>query len=329
MIVRRLLTGAFLATALFTATSCKYADLLPAEAPLPAALVAQIRANSMGVNSPMLVRLFKEESELEVWKQRTDGTYAHLKTYPICAWSGKLGPKFAEGDRQAPEGFYNVNPTQLNPNSSYHLAINMGYPNTYDRANGRTGSHLMIHGSCNSSGCYAMDDVQVQEIYGLARHSFEGGQRNFQIQAYPFRMTPQNMARHSNSEHYAFWTMLKKGSDYFEQTRKPPHVGVCDRRYIFDQSAETIAQLSPTGPCPQTNVPDLVISKHMQDQVKVEELKSRMSASEFATQSSFSYRTGQPISEKAYAAEQHRRPGYDRNGNRIGGSGGISGFLNR
>ncbi|RFC62912.1 hypothetical protein DYI37_13230 [Fulvimarina endophytica] len=327
MTIRRLLTGALLATAMFTVTSCKYGDLLPADAPLPAALVKMIASNGMGVNSPMLVRLYKEESELEVWKQKTDGTYAYLKTYPICAWSGKLGPKKAEGDRQAPEGFYNVTPAQLNPNSKFHLAINMGYPNAYDQANGRTGSHLMIHGSCSSSGCYAMDDEQVQEIYGLARHSFKGGQRNFQIQAYPFRMTPQNFARHRNSEHFEFWKMLKKGSDYFELTKKPPHVGVCEGRYIFDQSAETVSQLAPNGPCPAESLPEVVVSKHMQDRVKVDEIASTMSESEFATYSSFSYKTGDRITPEAYAIEQHRRPGYDKDGNRI--RSGVAGFLNR
>ncbi|MDY8107829.1 murein L,D-transpeptidase family protein [Fulvimarina sp. 2208YS6-2-32] len=327
MIVRRILTGAVLAAAMFAVSACKYSDLIPAEAPLPAALVKAIQANGMGVNSPILVRLFKEESDLEIWKQKTDGTYALLKTYEICAWSGKLGPKKAEGDRQAPEGFYNVNPSQLNPNSSYHLAINMGYPNTYDRANGRTGSHLMIHGSCSSMGCYAMDDEQVQEIYGLARHSFQGGQRNFQIQAYPFRMTPKNMARHRNSEHYEFWKMLKKGSDYFEVTRKPPHVGVCDRSYVFDQSAATVATLDPTGPCPSFALPEPVIAKHYGEDSKVEELVSTMSESDFAQSATFSYRTGEKISAGAYAAEQHRRAGYDKDGKRI--RSGIASFMNR
>ena len=326
MLFRRLVTAAALATAMFAVSACQYEDLLPAEAPLPAALVQAIKSNGMGVKSPILVRLYKEESDLEVWKQKTDGSYALLKTYEICAWSGKLGPKKKEGDRQAPEGFYTVTPAQLNPNSNYHLALNMGYPNTYDRANGRTGSHLMIHGSCNSSGCYAMDDEQVQEIYSLARHSFEGGQRAFQIQAYPFRMTPKNMARHRNSEHYDFWKMLKKGSDYFEMTRQQPNVGVCDRRYVFDQSAETVAGLSATGACPDFSLPAQVVAKVEADHAEEEKIASSFSPSDFAETSTFSYRTGQPITPEAYAQEQHRREGYDREGNRVGGGGGGSIF---
>jgi len=322
MFVRRIVTAAALATALLTVSACQYEDMIPADAPLPADLVRAMKANGMGENSPILVRLFKEESDLEIWKQKTDGTYALLKTYEICAWSGKLGPKKKEGDRQAPEGFYTVTPAQLNPNSSYHLAINMGYPNAYDRANGRTGSHLMIHGSCNSSGCYAMDDEQVQEIYALARHSFEGGQRAFQIQAYPFRMTPKNMARHKNSEHYDFWKMLKKGSDHFEITQRPPNVGVCERNYIFDQTAETVAGLRPNGPCPEVEMAPQIAAKHHAEEAEAEKIAARMAPSEFATSSTFTYRTGQPISAEAYAQEQHRREGYDRDGNRIGGAQG-------
>ncbi|NNC27627.1 murein L,D-transpeptidase, partial [Salinisphaera sp. USBA-960] len=129
----------------------------------------------------------KEESALEVWKQTRTGKYQLLDEFEICKWSGKLGPKFKEGDRQAPEGFYEITPALMNPNSSYHLAFNLGYPNSYDRSHGRTGSHLMVHGACSSRGCYAMTDEQVQDIYALARDSFKGGQRSFQVQAFPFR----------------------------------------------------------------------------------------------------------------------------------------------
>src|SRR6516165_535173 len=153
----------------------------------------------------------KEEAELEVWKQDDSGRFALLRTYPICRWSGELGPKFKTGDRQAPEGFYAITPGLMNPESSQYLAINTGFPNAYDRANSRTGAFLMIHGGCSSAGCYAMTDEQIAEIYALARESFFGGQKSFQLQAYPFRMTPLNMARHRNSPHMAFWRMIKEG----------------------------------------------------------------------------------------------------------------------
>ncbi|MCQ8783881.1 L,D-transpeptidase family protein [Mangrovibrevibacter kandeliae] len=323
MIAKRLLTAAALAAGLMLLSACQETidDIAAgADAPLPAKLVQDIKAKGMGVNAPILVRLYKEESELEVWKQKTDGTYGLLKTYSICAWSGRLGPKEKEGDRQAPEGFYTITPGLMNPNSQYHLAINTGYPNAYDRANGGTGANLMVHGSCNSSGCYAMDDVQMGEIFGLARYAFKGGQRAFQFQAFPFRMTPKNMARHRKSDHYAFWKMLKQGSDRFELTHKPVETGVCERRYVFDPQLEDGQRLSPLGPCPTAEEPVEVAAKRIADEAEEERLVAAMEPTEFVTQASYTYKTGTPISAEAYAAEQHRREGYDRLGKRISGT---------
>jgi murein L,D-transpeptidase YafK len=231
----------------------------------------------MSKDSPILVRIFKEESELEVWKEDKTGRYTLLKTYPICRWSGELGPKVKEGDRQAPEGFYSITPALMNPNSNYYLAINTGFPNAYDKANGRTGGFLMIHGDCSSRGCYAMTDEQIAEIYALARESFFGGQRAFQIQAYPFRMTPINMARHRNSPHMAFWKMLKRGYDHFAVTRLEPKVDVCERHYVFD--AETSAKFGPSDRCPAYRVPQdiaaAVRDKQRRDDVQIAELSKR------------------------------------------------------
>src|SRR5690349_20165365 len=171
---------------------------LPAKATqeLPAELLALLERKKMPKYSPIVVRVFKEEAELEVWKQDTTGRFQILKIYPICRWSGDLGPKLQEGDRQAPEGFYTITPELMNPNSNFYLAINVGYPNSFDNANKRDGSSLMIHGDCSSSGCYAMTDEQISEIYSLARDSFVGGRPSFQVQAYPFRLTPANLTRH-------------------------------------------------------------------------------------------------------------------------------------
>src|SRR6201989_3012681 len=144
---------------------------LPAKAtkPLPPEVLSLPRQKQIPLHSPILVRVFKEEAELEVWKQDTTGRFQILKTYPICRWSGDLGPKFYEGDRQAPEGFYTITPELMNPNSNFYLSINFGFPNSFDRANKRNGSFLMIHGDCLSAGCYAMTDEQISEIYSLAR----------------------------------------------------------------------------------------------------------------------------------------------------------------
>jgi murein L,D-transpeptidase YafK len=193
-----------------------------------------LRQRRMPKHSPIILRIFKEEAELEVWKQDTTGHFLLLKIYPICRWSGDLGPKMHEGDRQTPEGFYTITPKLMNPNSNFYLAINTGFPNTFDKANDRNGSFLMIHGDCSSSGCYAMTDEQIAEVYALARDALLGGRPSFQVQAYPFRLTPANLARHRTNPHIAFWKMLKIGNDHFEATHLEPKVDVCNRRYVFD-----------------------------------------------------------------------------------------------
>ncbi|MBO6508323.1 MAG: murein L,D-transpeptidase, partial [Roseibium sp.] len=226
-----------------------------AKKPVSASVKRKMSDLNMGTTSPIMIRIFKEESQLEVWKQDRTGKYKLLEDFEICKWSGKLGPKFKEGDRQAPEGFYEITPALMNPHSSYHLAFNLGYPNKYDRAHGRTGSHLMVHGACSSRGCYAMTDEQVQDIYALARDSFKGGQRSFQVQAFPFRMTAENMARHRKSPHLDYWKMLKTGYDHFEVTKKPPKVSVCEKKYVFD--ATTLVEGVPfraSAKCPEYQV---------------------------------------------------------------------------
>jgi murein L,D-transpeptidase YafK len=217
-------------------------------------MLGLLEQKNMPKDSPILVRIFKQESELEVWKQDTTGHFQILKVYPICRWSGDLGPKIHEGDRQAPEGFYTITPDLMQPNSNYYLAINTGFPNAFDKANDRHGAFLMIHGDCSSRGCYAMTDEQIGEIYSLARESFLGGQQSFQVQAYPFRMTPANMARHRNNPNMAFWKMIKEGNDHFEATRLEPKVDVCNKHYVFDAqqppSSSKPIGFDPKGRCP-------------------------------------------------------------------------------
>lgn len=246
------------AIALAGCTDSSIGDFAPQHAnrQLPPKIQQAMKAKGMNKTSPILARVFKEEGKLEIWKQKTNGRYDIIASYDICKWSGKLGPKFTEGDRQAPEGFYTVRPSQMKPNSQYHLAFNIGYPNTYDRANGRTGSNLMVHGACSSAGCYSMTDQQIEEIYAFGRDAFQGGQTEFQVQAFPFRMTAANMARYRNDPNYEFWKMLKVGYDHFELTRVPPKVDVCERRYVFNQIPVDGQPFSPTGACPASSQPD-------------------------------------------------------------------------
>jgi murein L,D-transpeptidase YafK len=220
--------------------------------PLPKETMMLLGKLDMREQSAIFIRIFKEESELEVWKMRADGRFYHFKTYPICNWSGELGPKIVQGDRQAPEGFYTITRAQMNPKSSYHLAFNLGFPNQFDRANGRTGEFLMVHGNCRSAGCYAMTDALIEEIYALAREAFNGGQEAIPVHAYPFRMTTENMARYRKHPAYRFWTTLKQGYDYFETTRLPPSVLVCERRYVVDAQPiyNASMRLDPQASCP-------------------------------------------------------------------------------
>jgi len=208
--------------------------------------------------APILIRIYKEENTLEVWKQDRIGKFALLKSYPICKFSGKLGPKIMQGDYQAPEGFYDITPEQMNPNSSQYLAFNIGYPNAFDRSLGRTGNFLMVHGGCKSVGCYAMTDYQMEEIYGLVDEAFKGGQEKIQLAAFPFRMTTQNLRLHAYDPNAPFWGMLKSGDDAFLATGRPPSVAVCNRRYVFN--LDGAEDLDPNAPCPPgiaTNVANL------------------------------------------------------------------------
>ena len=192
---------------------------------------------SAKIGDPIFIRIFKEVSRLEVWI-RPGTEYQHLKGFAICAYSGALGPKLKEGDRQAPEGFYKVKKHQLNPNSKFHLSFNLGYPNAYDRAHQRTGSFLMVHGNCVSDGCYAMTNAKIEEIYDLVESALQKGQKYVQVHAYPFRMTEEMMALYSESEWYDFWVNLKEGYDYFEVEKLPANVKVENKRYTIYESNE-------------------------------------------------------------------------------------------
>ncbi len=229
---------------------CSGGEVPPALKPLSPEAKARLAKLGMSERAPIFIRIFKEEAELEVWKAKDDGRFHLFRTYPICTFSGGLGPKLKEGDKQSPEGFYHVTQALMNPNSKFHLSFNLGYPNAFDKAHGRTGKYLMVHGDCKSAGCYAMTDALIEEIYALAREAFKGGQKAFQVQAFPFRMNRKNMRRHRKSRWYAFWRNLKEGYDEFERTRIPPKIAVCDRRYLVNVAFIDGPPSDPRAPCP-------------------------------------------------------------------------------
>lgn len=184
------------------------------------------------------VRIFKREHKLELWLKQADGRYALFRDYDICKFSGDLGPKLKEGDKQSPEGFYRVATSQLNPNSRHHLSFNLGFPNAFDRQLGRTGSALMVHGGCSSIGCYAITDASVDEVYAVVEAALAKGQDAVDVHVFPFRMTARALAAEGGNTWAPFWRNLKVGYDLFEAAGTPPKVGACRGEYRFGADAE-------------------------------------------------------------------------------------------
>ena len=202
-------------------------------------LVGRLGASGVALGAPVFIRIFKREFELELWLKRDD-RFQRFAVYPICRWSGELGPKLAQGDRQAPEGFYTVDAKALNPNSRWHRSFNLGFPNAFDRAHKRTGSFLMVHGGCSSIGCYAMTDPVIDEIWRLVTAALKGGQPRFHVHIFPFRMTEENLALRRHMPWDPFWRDLQRGYDAFEATGLPPRISVCEGRYVVSP-APTVA----------------------------------------------------------------------------------------
>jgi murein L,D-transpeptidase YafK len=196
---------------------------------------------------PLFIRIFKQEAQLELWMQKA-GRFELLDSFPICHWSGTLGPKLYEGDRQAPEGFYSVGPQQLVLSGRHIRSLDLGYPNAFDRSLGRTGSHILLHGGCRSTGCFAMTDPVMERVYALAEQALHAGQQEIPIHVFPFRMTIANLEQHSNSPWRAFWSNLKVGYDAFEATRTLPVVYACRSAYLVEGDDPT-RQTKPPDDC--------------------------------------------------------------------------------
>jgi len=207
------------------------------------ALKSELSARGLKLGDPIYIQIFKKSSELQLWI-RKEKRFILFRTYRICDYSGYLGPKLREGDKQSPEGFYTVGIDQLNPWSNFHLSFNLGFPNEYDRAHSRTGSALMIHGRCSSAGCYAMTDSRMGEIYTIATHAISSGQQFFSVHVFPFEMTWENLARYNKSEWIFFWENLKEGYDFFQEHGFPPFVGVAEKRYVFSKKPAAVPVLS-------------------------------------------------------------------------------------
>ncbi|WP_421875357.1 L,D-transpeptidase family protein [Pacificispira sp.] len=124
----------------------------------------------------------KQERRLELYGRALDGELQFVKAYPFQAWTGRMGPKLMEGDRQIPEGVYGVE--YLNPNSIAHVSLKIGYPNAFEKERGKEdgrtdlGGDIMIHGWTNGSqGCIVVTDADVEEIFTLASDTGLGQMR--------------------------------------------------------------------------------------------------------------------------------------------------------
>ncbi len=211
-----------------------------------AAEPARLQAHGLAMGAPVFIRIFKREFELELWMKRDD-RYHRFAVYPICRWSGALGPKLKEGDAQSPEGFYTIDRRSLNPNSRWHKAFNLGFPNALDRARGYTGSFLMVHGGCSSVGCYAMTNGVIDELWRLVETALRRGQSHIHVHVFPFRPSADNLAARRTSPWALFWADLKAGYDAFEATQLPPRVSVCEGRYRVAQVEADRALLGPVA----------------------------------------------------------------------------------
>lgn len=207
----------------------------------------ELRAKGFTVGQPIYVRIFKLPGTLELWMNKGKG-YDLFKTYQICEYSGFPGPKVYEGDWQSPEGFYNVSAKQMKPNSQYHLAFDIGYPNDFDNAQNRSGKLIMVHGDCQSVGCFAMGDHRIEEIYMLAHAALMKGQERFSVHIFPFQMTAKNMNKFAASPWMKFWKTLEPGFNFFEQSRQVPEVAVTNGEYVVMSRTPQLAMKQATGP---------------------------------------------------------------------------------
>lgn len=180
-------------------------------------------------NFSIYIRAFKEEGILEIWaKSKFQTQFTFLKSISICAKSGTIGPKRRQGDGQVPEGFYEISAFQ--PQSSYHLALKVGYPNKSDRLKATAkdpGGDIMIHGNCVTIGCIPLQDEPIEELYILAVEAKNNGNTIF-ADIYPFKFNTKNKSRIENTadvELKKFWLSLKKASDYFDLTQKRAVIG--------------------------------------------------------------------------------------------------------
>jgi murein L,D-transpeptidase YafK len=286
---------------------------IPVDTSAKEPLEQRLAARGMKIGNPIMIRIFKAESVLELW-MRVGERFELFATYAICNWSGQLGPKLTEGDRQSPEGLYSVGRRQLRHSARWRRSLDLGFPNPFDRAHARTGSYVLLHGGCTSTGCFAMTDPIIEEIFLLSQAALRGGQGRIQVHVFPFHMTPENLAAHADSSWQAFWANLKEAYDLFERTRVPPSVAVCNRRYMVSQTeiddddcpASTLASTDVRAAAPETARPQAAPAQRSANLVALHRRPGRSALKAYAAARRARLATKARQRHAAEAADQRR-----------------------
>ncbi len=192
----------------------------------------------------LYLRNFKFDGKLEAWIQTEEGgPYRLFKSYNVCALSGNLGPKRFEGDYQVPEGFYYVN--EFRPNSQYHLALGVNYPNASDRLLSnptKPGGAIYVHGSCVTVGCIPITDDLIKELYVLAATVKAQGNDFIPIHVMPISFLNERSSAHLDKfiegrpEYKSLVTVMEDVYHYFNQYRRLPVVLVNQKgEYVLGQ----------------------------------------------------------------------------------------------
>jgi murein L,D-transpeptidase YafK len=175
--------------------------------------------------------VFKTEKIIELWaKNSCDSVFIPVKKFPICELSGNVGPKRRSHDLQVPEGFYHI--SDLNPYSKYFLSMEINYPNASDSirgVHGHLGNEIFIHGDCISSGCLAMTDERIKELFIYCIEAYNNGQDKIGITIFPAQLDSANYSRlqsrySKDKDKISLWADLKKSYDLFNQTKIQPTV---------------------------------------------------------------------------------------------------------
>jgi len=206
-----------------------------------AAIRQKYHAAAVQYPGEIFIRWLKREAMLELWARNGGGQFRLVFRYSLLAVSGGPGPKRREGDKQVPEGFYEIN--RFNQKSLFHLSLGLNYPNAADLVlsdHEHPGGDIFIHGGNVTIGCAPLGDEAIEELYLAARDAHDQGQAHIQVHIFPDRMSGPEWERYAageiarRPELAAFWAQLRPGFEYFERRRALPIITIAeDGRYVL------------------------------------------------------------------------------------------------